>query len=782
MTLPTLPLSQFGIFEKIRVEDLPASPFTDTIGLIIASLVALSSLLLFWYRPLRVQWRLCPGELPGNYVAMVLIVVFLGAAFPLLFLVPAHAPYWLGVAVILIAPAIAYYRKAVRLVEENRFDRKYTAKKKVVKTCTVIGCDTLTEHAAAQLAKARAEGKSVTHQDLFAGLAYKPDAMWERPPRVAVRSRLLSYMLVVLICGNLTLLIVGLAIERSLHPPRAAWELAVDKADALLQAGKGDQAVAWLQDALRETDDATGTARLRAKLVHVWVQLENRTQNPERAAEYDAQIVAATAAMQVRIGGAERWPAEFVETAATRAEALLRQADRSQGAERSRLIKAALTTAEAALKVPATGDKAGWVAAARAAIAVQLAVAGDMSGEASVAAARTVTELCDQIILLRPRETDPRQWGLIKCEQAKAYHGWAIGRAGAERLRLLERAAACYQDYLDVARDEAPSELRLRAVASLGDVWREQAALMPPADAEALAPRAVTMIEHTLESGGRQVSPYAWAQLNAALGLWQYARLAWKPQETWPPLLAASELAFQRALTVFTIANHPKDWASTQSNLANLYRAWAVTGKTDGESLAHLGKAQGCLENALQVFLPATSPEPWRICVMNAANVAADRARLLPGPQRQRSLDSAVKYYREGLKHLTRTADADDWGLFHSNLGQVLTRYAEVEGIDQVELAAHLTEAEAMLREALIVRTRGAAPLDWAVTMKALGDVHSYRAQSVAANAGAKYYEAEKAIEAYSAALEVFTAVESPDWHRELTGVISQLRAAFPKP
>ncbi|MGE0002477.1 MAG: hypothetical protein AB7T05_10450, partial [Fimbriimonadaceae bacterium] len=115
-------------------------------------------------------------------------------------------------------------------------------------------------------------------------------------------------------------------------------------------------------------------------------------------------------------------------------------------------------------------------------------------------------------------------------------------------------------------------------------------------------------------------------------------------------------------------------------------------------------------------------------------------------------LEEAVKAFESALEVRTREAAPMQWAATQNNLGNALATLGGRE-----EGTARLEEAVAAFRAALEVRTREAAPMDWAMTQNNLGS-----ALQTLGGREEGTVRLEEAVKAFESALEVYTREAAP--------------------
>lgn len=223
--------------------------------------------------------------------------------------------------------------------------------------------------------------------------------------------------------------------------------------------------------------------------------------------------------------------------------------------------------------------------------------------------------------------------------------------------------------------------------------------------------------------------PRQWAAAQTGLGIVYEKRILGDPAQN----IEESIAAYDRALTVFRRDTFPQEWAQTQNLLGNAYDA-----RIRGTRADNVEKAIEAYEAALTIQTRETSAIHWADTQHNLGLAYHDRIRGTRVENTQRSLAA----YEAALTVRTKTAMPYEWAMTMSNLGSTL-RDATTERRDTLEkaIAAHQAAFEIMKRLA--------APHDWSVVLNQLGLDYLYRVQ------GETEGNLQQAIEAFECVLTV---------------------------
>jgi len=209
--------------------------------------------------------------------------------------------------------------------------------------------------------------------------------------------------------------------------------------------------------------------------------------------------------------------------------------------------------------------------------------------------------------------------------------------------------------------------------------------------------------------------------------------------------LEMSIACYEQTLQVYIRVAFPKQWATTQNNLANTYR-----NRIRGEKADNLEQAIEFYNQALQVFTRDAFPEDWAMTQKNLANAYSNRIR----GNLEENIEWAIKFYNQVLQEV-RTKDAlpEQWADTQNNLANAYSKRIAGERAENIEWAIKF------YNQALQVFTRDAFPEDWAMTQNNLANAYSNRIK------GDRAENIEQAIDAYKQVLTVRTQAAMPiEW------------------
>ncbi|MDJ0744969.1 MAG: tetratricopeptide repeat protein [Xenococcaceae cyanobacterium MO_167.B27] len=235
-------------------------------------------------------------------------------------------------------------------------------------------------------------------------------------------------------------------------------------------------------------------------------------------------------------------------------------------------------------------------------------------------------------------------------------------------------------------------------------------------------------------------SPQDWATTQNNLGNAYGDRIRGDKAENLERAIAS----YQQALTVYTPQDFPVDWAMTQNNLGTAY--W---NRIRGDKAENLERAIASYQQALTVYTPQDFPQDWAGTQNNLGLAYGDRIR----GDKAENLERAIASYQQALTVYTPQDFPVQWAMTQNNLG---TAYCDRIRGDKAE---NLERAIASYQQALTVYTPQDFPQDWATTQNNLGAAYSDRIR------GDKAENLERAIASFQNALTVYTPQDFPvDW------------------
>jgi tetratricopeptide (TPR) repeat protein len=297
------------------------------------------------------------------------------------------------------------------------------------------------------------------------------------------------------------------------------------------------------------------------------------------------------------------------------------------------------------------------------------------------------------------------------------------GADGAEALEALRLLMSMRKDILAMSDTSAQALGCFQLVAA----WLDSTG--PSAGSDAAPAWPLDLLDRAQRRWERQLRSYAWAATQALRARVQALRGG-------PGANAAVEEAIetlQSALEVLTVESFPGEWADGQVRLAALYERRAVGTRSD-----NLSRSRQCYTNALSVWSPETSLEPWARALIGRAAVLV---RLDDGAPEE-NLRQAIADCERALEAVERQSRPRLWADIHNLMGVASRRRG---GGDE---PGRFRESIGHFNAALEVRLPRQFPVECAQTLSNLGN--AYRDFPDPAN---QRHYLEQAVRAYDAAL-----------------------------
>ncbi len=201
---------------------------------------------------------------------------------------------------------------------------------------------------------------------------------------------------------------------------------------------------------------------------------------------------------------------------------------------------------------------------------------------------------------------------------------------------------------------------------------------------------------------------------------------------------------YEAVETVFTREKFPKDWATTQINMANVYGD-----RIKGDKPENLESAIRLYQAVLQVHTSEDFPQDLVATIQN--NLAVTYRDRIKGDKAE-NLEKAIAYCKAALEIWTSEKFREYWAMIQNTLGEI---YRERIKGDKDQ---NLEDAIDYYKAALEVHTRKKFPKYWAMSQNNLAVAYLYRIK------GDKSENLELAIRHYQAALEVRTREKLPEY------------------
>ena len=321
-------------------------------------------------------------------------------------------------------------------------------------------------------------------------------------------------------------------------------------------------------------------------------------------------------------------------------------------------------------------------------------------------------------------------------ELARLHERWQETQDPEQKIALGEQALALERALVDwplqAERDRVKGELNFQV--GFAYAMRQQG------DRADNLEKSIAHYEAALTAYTRAAFPEDWALTQHNLGVAYWGRIGGERGDNLEKAIAHLDAA----LEVRTREAVPRDWALTQFSLGLAYDQ-----RVRGERADNLERAIGHHEAALEVFTPQAFPQERATVLFSLGPAYSGNFR----GDRSENLEKAIAATNSSLAVWTREAFPLQWASAQDNLCHAYSLRQRGERADNVE------KAIAACEEALKVRTREAFPHEWATSQHNLGFAYSKRIRGDVAD------NVEQAIAYFGAALAVRTREASPqDW------------------
>jgi CHAT domain-containing protein len=195
-------------------------------------------------------------------------------------------------------------------------------------------------------------------------------------------------------------------------------------------------------------------------------------------------------------------------------------------------------------------------------------------------------------------------------------------------------------------------------------------------------------------------------------------------------------------LEVHDLEKHPRDWAVTQINLANVY-----SDRIQGKRAENLEISIEYYKYALQVCNQQSYPLDWAAAQSNLANTYSSRIR----GERAENLELSIEGYRSVLQVYTQEVCPKDWAETQNKLANAYSSRIRGERVENLELSIECCKL------ALEVYTQETFPEGWAETQILLGVAYHNRIR------GERAENIELSIEYSKSALKIYTQEIFPE-------------------
>jgi tetratricopeptide (TPR) repeat protein len=292
------------------------------------------------------------------------------------------------------------------------------------------------------------------------------------------------------------------------------------------------------------------------------------------------------------------------------------QADRTSGAESSRLVEGALAAFREALKILSREHSAVWSARVQTglgnALMTQAQIApNDEKGRQSLAEAAAAYR---EALKLLPREQFPGNWAMAQLDLANVFVGQAGLADGPESQRLFGEAVTAYRGVLEVYTQAQDPEDWGLTQNNLGRTLGNQATRSQGEESRRLFGEAVTALHAALQVFRPEQFPQNWALAEYNLGNVLGGQAGATSGAESQRLSGEAVAAYREALKIYTREQFPLNWALVQHDLGltliqQFERAGGEKRASEKEVLRLLGEGVAALLEALKVSTLQDSPE-----------------------------------------------------------------------------------------------------------------------------------------------------------------------------
>jgi tetratricopeptide (TPR) repeat protein len=429
--------------------------------------------------------------------------------------------------------------------------------------------------------------------------------------------------------------------------------------------------------------------------------------------------------------------------------ALVKQAERSHGAEATDLLKQAVEAYRDALKVTTQQDVPQQWAATQNNLGSALATQAEQSeGAAATDLLKQALDALRNALKVYTQQDLPQEWAMMQSNLGQMLVEQGRESQGAAATDLLKQAVDAFREAFKVRTQQDEPQQWARTQNDLGVALVEQAERSHGATATDLLAQAVDAHREALKVFTQKQLPQQWAATQNNLGTALSTQAEQSEGATATDLLKQAVDAHREALKVYTQQDLPQPWAETENHLGVALDRQAVA--LDHQAHGSNGAVTDLLKQAIDAFREALKvrtqqdlPQPWAETQNNLGSALDDQAAVLDQAHGSKGavtdlLKQAVDAFREALKVYTEKNQPLQWAATQNNLGNAL--YHQAHGGEGAAATDLLEQSVDAYREALKVRTQQDLPQDWGETQYNLGD--ALRRQKNFVGAAQAYEEA----------------------------------------
>jgi tetratricopeptide (TPR) repeat protein len=359
------------------------------------------------------------------------------------------------------------------------------------------------------------------------------------------------------------------------------------------------------------------------------------------------------------------------------------------------------------------------------------------------------------------RSDAPANWGRAQMSLGLALVSEAERAPSNKAAGLFDQAIAAYRNALQVyTRADHPRGWAGLEM-DLGNALLEESTQVPYATAATLDEQAIAAFQEALNVFSRAEVPQYWAhsQMNLGNALVAKAGVAASEKEV-ASLLQQAIAAYTSALEVQTQAELPQDWARTQMDFGTALEQQGERLAAQQKDLANtlFAQAIAAYRNALTVYSRAELPQDWATAQLNLGNAFLAEAKLAPPHQARDLCEQALTAYADALQVQTRATLPQEWAQTQVNLAEALQFKASHADAAASELL--YGQALAAYERAFEVFVRADLPQKWARSR--LSFAYTIEASARGAPPDKARARFDRAISAYRDTLDVFTVRDAP--------------------
>lgn len=222
---------------------------------------------------------------------------------------------------------------------------------------------------------------------------------------------------------------------------------------------------------------------------------------------------------------------------------------------------------------------------------------------------------------------------------------------------------------------------------------------------------AAELLDRAESAVNDQTDRVNWAVIQFHRGEVTWYRAFLDPKQT-GALIEDAIRSYQKALTVYTMTEHPREWAHTLESLSLMY-----IDRVEGSRRDNLAAAIGHMQDCIRVYTEKTYPDLWANIMINLGSAYAQ----IPGKDAAENMEKAIECLTAALRVYTRENNPVRWASLQVNLGTAYQHRVRGNTAENIEETIRLYE------NALTVFTREAFPERFAMMNSNLGNAYLRR-------------------------------------------------------